>query len=232
LVHGNVVMKTRYNVTYGSECKLDIIISEVVREYFMEVPMKIDPKRLVLSSSMLTVLIYTISLSMQPTFKLVIHNQCLNVDLVSPVYVTSDGLECHRPPTYKVYTEDIMRSAFINNLSNASYGVLIYELQTRLPRRSTETGEDTLNDVDLLVIWKLPESKELRADVLLVKHTKEFTWNEDKLRQLYYENRSRLKGCNGTTSNTWFMDDNMSLRTTFRAKDLKGNPELSIFIFE
>jgi hypothetical protein len=224
LIHGNVVMKTGYNVTYGSDYKLDITISEEIGEYDMKRPMKIDPKRLVLSLSMLIVLIYMISLSIQPSFKLVIHNQCLNVDLVYPTYITDDGLECHKPPNYKVRAENIMKSGFIIKSNNASFGLLMYKLQREKKYESAETGEDTSNNVHLLVIWRISKSKELHAGVLLVEHT--------KLKKLYHENHGRLKEYNNTTSDTWFMDDNMALKTLFNAKDLKGNLELSIFIFE
>jgi hypothetical protein len=66
----------------------------------------------------------------------------------------------------------------------------------------------------------------------LVEHAKGFTWNENKLKKLYNENRSWLKKYDGIVSDTWFMDDNMVLRTTFSARDLKITPELSISVPE
>jgi hypothetical protein len=217
--------------TYGSDYKLDIVISEGNMKCNMDEPMELDPKRLVLSLSMLIVLMYTISLPIKPSFKLNIYNQCLNVGLAFPTYITGNGLECHRPPNHKVYAEDIMRSGFIIELDCESFGLLMYKVQ-RQSHKSTETGEDTSNDVHLLVVWRISESKELHADVLLVEYAKEFTWNEDKLKKLYYENHDRLKESNSTASDIWFVDDNMTLKTIFDAKDLKENIVLSIFIFE
>jgi hypothetical protein len=47
LVHGDIVMKTRRDITFESDYKLNIGISERNRGYNMLKPMKIDPKRLV-----------------------------------------------------------------------------------------------------------------------------------------------------------------------------------------
>jgi hypothetical protein len=58
LMHDGTVMKTRYDMTYGSDYKLDIFISEETGKYNMERPMKINPDRLVLPLSMLIVLKY------------------------------------------------------------------------------------------------------------------------------------------------------------------------------
>jgi hypothetical protein len=231
LVHGGPGMKTKRNITYESEYKIDIIIYEGTGQYLLLRPVKIDPKRLVLSLLMLIVLIYAVRLTIQPSVKLNIHNQCLDVDLVSPVYVTSDGLECHRAPDYKVYARNTMRSGFIIKSNDASFGILIYRLQRGQSRVSAEINKDTSNAVQLLVIWKFFGFNELYAYVLLMECDKGFTWNEDKLNKLYHENHDRLKKYTSILD-TWFMDNSMALKTTFSTRDLKGNPELSISISE
>jgi hypothetical protein len=48
LIHDNTVMKTRFDMTYESNYKLDIVISGGNGKYNMKRPMKIDTKRLVL----------------------------------------------------------------------------------------------------------------------------------------------------------------------------------------
>jgi hypothetical protein len=232
LVHGSTAMKTRFEVTYESDYKLDIFIYEGTGIYNMFKPMKIDPKRLVLSLLMLIILIYAVSLSIKPTVKLNIYNQCLNIDLVSPTYVIDDGLECHRPPDYKVYAGDITRSGFIIKSGDASFSVLTYKLQRRQPYESAVTGEDTLSAAHLLVVWRISESKELHTDVLLIEHSKALILNEGRLNKLYHKNHNWLKEYTGTISDTWSMDNNMTLKTTFSARNLKGNTELSISISE
>jgi hypothetical protein len=232
LTHDGTVIKIRHKVTYGSEYKLDIFISEGIGEYDMNKPMKIDPKRLVLSLSMLIMLIYSVRLYTKPYVKLNIHNQCLNIDLVSPIYTAGDGLECHRAPDYKVYARDTMRSAFIINKSDdGPYGVLIYKLQRRQSHESTDADENTSSVTHLLVVWRISESK-LYTYITLVGHTKAFTWNRDKLNKLYHKNYDRLKERTNITSDTWLLDDNMTLKMTFCARDLEGNSELSISISE
>jgi hypothetical protein len=233
LVHGGPGMKTKRNITYESEYRADIIIYEGTWQYNMDKPVKIDPKRLVLPLLMLIVLIYTISLLIPSSFKLNIHNQCLNVGLASPIYVTNDGLECHRAPDHKVYARDTTKSGFIINKSDdGSYGVLIYRLQVRQSHESTEICEDTSSAAQLLVVWRISESKELYADALLTEYTRTFTWNRGKLNKLYHENHDRLKKYANTISDTWLIDNNVTLKTTFSARDLKENLELSISISE
>jgi hypothetical protein len=74
-------------------------------------------------------LIHATSVKLRPTMKVNIHNQCLNVDLVSSIYTIGNGLECYKSPDYRVYAGNIMRSGFIINKSDdASYGVLICKL--------------------------------------------------------------------------------------------------------
>jgi hypothetical protein len=49
LIHGGVVTKIRRDVTYGSNYKLEIVISEGIEDCDPEKPIQIDPERLVLS---------------------------------------------------------------------------------------------------------------------------------------------------------------------------------------
>jgi hypothetical protein len=57
LMHGSVVMKIRRDVTYGSDYKLNVFITEGAGSYNVESPVKIELKGLVLSLSMLITLI-------------------------------------------------------------------------------------------------------------------------------------------------------------------------------
>jgi hypothetical protein len=172
-MYDNVTMKTKRDVRYGSDYKLNIVISEGNGKHFMKKPMKIDLKRLVLSSPMLITLIYAVRPTIKPSFKLNIHHQCLDVNLVSPTYITDDELECHRPPDYKVCAGNAMRFGFISGmLDNVSYGVLIYKLQRKQKHESAEISKDTSSAACLLVVWRIFEYKELCADALLIRHDK------------------------------------------------------------
>jgi hypothetical protein len=94
-----------------------------------------------------------------------------------------------------------------------------------------EIDKDEATHIHMLAAWEMKDAKPF-ACVILIEHTKEFTWNENKLKELYYKNRSWLKEFGGTTSYTWFMDNHMVLKTTFIAKDLKRTPEISISVYE
>jgi hypothetical protein len=222
LMHGDAVMKTRFDITYGSGYNLDIIISEGIGKYSMVRPMKINSKRSVLSLSRLFVLIYAVSL-FEELVKLNIHNQCLNVDLVSPIYNISYGLECHRSPDHKVCAGDAARSDFIIKDTFERSGALIYKLQKRQTHESTETDKSTSSNAHLLVIWGIYEHKELLyADVLLVEHDKGFILSSDRLENLYHENfrlewdlDSAIEWFTDSAKKTWLMDDNTVLMTTF-----------------
>jgi hypothetical protein len=215
LIYDSAVMRTKLDITYESGYKLDIIISEGAEKYNMEDPIKIDPKRSVLSLSMLSVLIYAFSLRHWSSFKLNIHNQCSNVDLISPIYNTDYELKFHKPPDYKVYAGDTMRSGFTIRWGDEFYGILIYKLQSKKSHEYTETSEDTSDAAHILLVWKISKSKELYADVLLVECDKRFVWDEDNLEKLYDMNFKQDRLFSDTTTKTWLLDNNITLMTTF-----------------
>jgi hypothetical protein len=132
--------------------------------------------------------------------------------LTSPTYITSDGLENHRPPNYKVYAGNTMRTGFIIKSDRMSYGALIYKIQKRQPHESTEINEDTSSAAHLLVVWRISESKKLYADVLMVVHDK--ILDKDDLRELYRKNFDRFRLCPDAATKTWLLDDNTALMTT------------------
>jgi hypothetical protein len=215
LMHGGVVMKTRFDVTYGSDYKLDIVISEGTGKYNMLKPTKIDPKRLVLLLLlMLIMLMYTVSFYIQQSFKLIVHNQCLNVGLVSPIYITDDDLECYRAPDDKVYAGDIMKSGFtINKSLSESNGALICKLQMNQLHESAETDEDTSSVTHLLVVWRISEFDELYADVLLVEHDKKL--DKNNLKELHHKNCNQFSLCPVPVIETWLLNANTALTTAF-----------------
>jgi hypothetical protein len=213
LMHGDTVMKIRRDVIYGSNCKLDIVISEGTGKYSMERPMKIDPKRLVLPLSILIVLIYALSLPIRPSFELSVHNRCLNIDLVSPTYIIGYGLELHRAPDYKVCIGDIMRTGFIIESDKMSYGALIYIIQKEQSHEYADIGKDASSAAQLLVVWRISELKELYADVLLVEYNK--TLDKDDLEKLYRESFDKFRWFRSSATNTWSLDDDTALMTTF-----------------
>jgi hypothetical protein len=230
LIYDDVVVKTRFEVTYGSDYKLDVIISEETGSYNVESPVEIDLKRSVLLLLTLIVLMYAVSSCIQPSLELNIYNQCLNVDLVSPTYITDRMSECHRPPSPKVCAGSIMRSGFIIfDWCSVSGTTLIYRLQMKQPHESTEIDKSTSNAIYILITWRLfSESKSLYVDVLLVEHDKGF--DKDNLEKLYYENLDRFRMCLDSATETWLLNDNTALMTTFKV--MNGGQRLNVAIFE
>jgi hypothetical protein len=216
LMDDSAVIRTRQNITYGSNCKLDIVISEGSVKYSMEKPMKIYLERSVLSLLMLLVLTCAISPSIESLFKLNIHNQCLNVDLIFSTYIKANRAKCHRPPKYKVCAGDTMRSAFIIESDDVFVGgALIWKLQRRPADESIESGKDISSIVYLLVVWGTFRSN-LESDALLVEHKKGFDWDEDNLLKFYSENSERFRWSRSSTTETWLLDDNTTLMTTLK----------------
>jgi hypothetical protein len=214
LTHDGIVMRTQFNVTYGSDYKLNIIISEGTRKYKMKEPMKLDPKRLVLLLLMLIVLIYSVRFRIRPSFKLNIHNRCLNVDLVSPTYITGDKSKCHRPPDHKVCAGNTASSGFIIKLGYESYGILIYKLQRKHLHESAKINENTSGAAYILVIWSTSVYKWIFTDMLLVKYDKLF--DKNNLREIYNKNIDQFTLHSGPIMDIWLLDDNRALQTIFK----------------
>jgi hypothetical protein len=184
-------------------------------------------------------LISVVSLEFQFPACIAIHNQCSNIELVSPVYFGNEVV-CPKLSDQQMNISAKMRTCFEINAARDDFeGALLFKLQ-RYVGSNAQHNTDTLtiktnkNEtkcVQMFVAWKIISSEPF-VHVVLVEHTKEFTWNEDALKKLYYGNHHQFWGYDDVISDTWFIDDNMALRTAFGVRDLKGNFELNISISE
>jgi hypothetical protein len=223
-VYDGKMMEIRRDITYGSDYKLDIILSKGTGKHKTKKPMKIDPKRLVLIFSMLIVLIYAASLYGPPIFKLNVQNQCTSIDLVSPIYTIGRKLKSR-----KIHVDNTARSSFIINKFRKKY-VLIYKLQRKRLHKSRKISQDTSNATQLLVVCKFSKPKMVYTDVLLVEHNEGFDWSNKDLRKLYRKNSNQFRLFSGPAAETWSLDDNIALMITFEAMN-KGR-KLDITISE
>jgi hypothetical protein len=230
LMNDGTLMRTKLNVTYRSDYKLNIIISEGTGKYNMEESFKIEPEGLVSLLFILIVLMYAVRFIIRPAAELNIHNQCLNIDLVSPMYITSGWLEFHRQPDYKVYAGDTMKSAFIIRSNRTADGALIYRLQRRQSHESNEISKNTTHATYLLVFWRVFRFRNIFTDVLLVEHDKKLDWNEDDLEAFYSKNFGQFRLTFDSVTETWSLSDNVALMTAFRG--VSGNCILNIIISE
>jgi hypothetical protein len=182
-------------------------------------------------------LIYTVSLEFQSSTSIIIHNQCSDTELISPVYF-GNGAVCPKLSDQQIDIDAAMKIRFeVNTTQDAFEGALLYKLQRKLldqhdmDTSTTETHKNEINYVYMLVAWKMKDAKPFVC-VVLVECAKEFAWNENKLKQLHEKNHDLLKKYDDTTSDTWFVGDNTTSKTSFKVKDSKGNFELSVFISE
>jgi hypothetical protein len=180
-------------------------------------------------------LIYAVSLKFQLAACITIHNRCSNTKLASPIYF-GRGAVCPKLSNQQIDISAKMKvSLEISTIQDEFEGVLLFKLQRYSKRQrnmnilNTETNRREAECVQMLVAWKMKGSK-LFLHVALIEHAKKFAWNEDKLKKLYDKNHSWLKECDNTMSYTWFMDDDTTLRTTFRS--LKRTLKLDIYISE
>jgi hypothetical protein len=219
LTNDGTVIKMKHDITYGSDYKLNIILSEGTEKYNMKIPMQINQKRLVLPLSSLIMLMYTVSFLIIPSSKLNlhIHNQCLNVDLVSPVYTSCGRSECNKAPDLRIYAGDTMRTDFaIYDSRYMSHGVVIYRLQRRRPHESAEIDENTTSVIHLLVVWSISESR-LNAGVVLVEHDKGF--EKDDLEEFYSQDIDHFRLYPDPIIETWLLNDNTTLLTKTKIID-------------
>jgi hypothetical protein len=158
---------------------------------------------------------YAASLYVWQSVKLNIHNQCLSVDLIFPIYITHDELECHIPLDYEVCAGNTMKSGFIDKSYDVPYGALIYKLQRRLSNQTIETSKCASSIAYLLVAWRISESKVLYADILLIEYDEEFDWSKDNLRELHFKNFDRFRMCPDSATKTWLLGADAALMTTF-----------------
>jgi hypothetical protein len=180
---------------------------------------------------------YDVSFKFQLPQCVTIHNQCSNIKLVSPIYF-GNGATCPKLSDKKIDINAKMKACFeIYTIQDDFEVILLSELkiysnrQRNMNTLTTKTNSRETKCVQMLVAWKVNDFKPL-VYVALVEHTKKLTWNEDKLKKLYDKNCGWLKEYDSATSYTWFMDDDMTLRTTFRVRNLKGILELDIYISE
>jgi hypothetical protein len=164
-------------------------------------------------------------------------NLCTNTKLTSPIYF-GDGVVCPKLSGQQIDIGTKMNASFeINAIQDNFEGALLFKLQRysdnqcNMDTSTTETNKNESMDIHMLAAWKVKDSKPF-AYVTLVEHTREFAWNEDKLKKLYYENLGWFKEYDDTISDTRLIDNNMVLRITFSARDLERTPELSISISE
>jgi hypothetical protein len=150
-----------------------------------------------------------------------IHNQCSDFELVSPVYFGHNAIWVKSPDqkvdANMVTVASLGRDVVENEFSSA----LIYKLQ-RKNIESNDTSnmdntKDTSTNIQLLIMWGSDIRCEIYLHVLLIKHSNEITWDEDKLKKLHSMHHNLLKK-GWVVRHTWLLDGVTVLKTMLRWK--------------
>jgi hypothetical protein len=117
-----------------------------------------------------------------PLIELVIHNQCSDIELVSPLYY-SNGAECHLPSDQRIDAGSTMQTYLIIDLLQSEF---ICALMYRLERKDTdEINEATCTQ--LTMIWKVDKFKRFHLVPHLIEHDKGRVWDKYKQTRLAQE---------------------------------------------
>jgi hypothetical protein len=175
--------------------------------------------------SIFSVLIYVISLALQPLVTLNIHNQCKSISLTSPVYFIRGG-KWHATPDHKIDANTIMRN-YLEHDSREDIleGALIYRIQKRNTIFAKFFQES--KHIQFLVVWRIEHTKELYIRALLIEHESEL--DEDKLRRLHQKHWYTLKTNVRPIKSDWVLNDGTMLTTTIITNE---DHSCSIFITE
>jgi hypothetical protein len=161
----------------------------------------------------------------------IIHDQCSDFELVSPVYF-GHNIIWRIPPDQKVDANTATSVSFGRDVTkDESAGALIYKLQRKSHKSNNQSGmdststEDTLTSLQLLVIWKSVNKCIFSARALLIKHSNVITWDKDTLKKLHSMHLALCKE-DHIIEDTWLLDDATVLVTTLKWK--KDRDEITI----
>jgi hypothetical protein len=182
-------------------------------------------------------LMYAISLELQWPTCVIIHNQCLNTKLISPVYF-GNSVVCPELSCRQIDIDTEMSASFEISATQCDFeGALLFKLQRcsdsqyNMNTLNIKSDENEEKCFQMFVAWKVKDYKPF-VHVTLVEHTQEFTWDKNELKKLYHVNCGYLKEYDTTITDTWLIDDNMTLEAAFKTRSSKGSFELNISISE
>jgi hypothetical protein len=184
-------------------------------------------------------LIYVFSLTLQPSVSLNIHNQCQDVNMISPVYFMRGG-KWYGEPDQEIGVNAVMRD-YLEFYSgrNILEGALVYDIQRKM-YESDEFVQDESKSIQFLVAWRIEHTKESHVCALLVEHGRKL--DEDKLMRLYQKCWHSLKARADLIERNWLLGDATVLTTTvttmnedhrwdiFISKGIKYNVERPLWI--
>jgi hypothetical protein len=165
-----------------------------------------------------SMLIYIISLILQPAMSVIINNQCSDIKLISPVHFIKNTTR-HIQLPQQVVSNSTMKADFRSGIDRGTFGgVLLYHLQGK---------EDTSIIAQLLVIWGFRLGN-IYSNTWIIEHESTLFWNEDKLKRLYDVYDSRYD--TSTNLKAYLLNDSTMLKT--ECTTLHGGFEIEVIISE
>jgi hypothetical protein len=123
---------------------------------------------------------------------------------------------------------DFVRDAFKSSSATA----LMYRLQRKNHNSNNQSDadntKDTLTDIQLAIVFLSNEKLYFDANTLLIKHNNTITWNENRLRKLYYAHHSQYRKSD-TIKDTWLLDDATVLMTVLKWDERGRAFEVTVF---
>jgi hypothetical protein len=146
----------------------------------------------------------------------------LDFELASPACFGNDII-WHIPPDQKVDANTTTSANFgKNTIGRESVTALIYRLQ-RKSRNSnnqpdTDSKKDTSVNIQLAMVWCSDKRLNVYVNTVLIKNGNVITWDENKLRKLYYNRRPSYRS-GQIDVDEWLLDDAIVLVTTSKSKE-------------
>jgi hypothetical protein len=127
------------------------------------------------------------------------------------------------PPDQKVDANTMTKVSFAKEATKGEFtSVLLYRLQKKENiESSSQPNTDNMftkdTSLQLLVIWKSDNIRDISVRALLIKHSDTITWNENILEKLHSMYLALLKN-NDNIEDTWLLDDATVLMTALTWK--------------
>jgi hypothetical protein len=173
------------------------------------------------------ILICTISVEVQPTMKVDIHNQCLDFELTCRGYFSS-GADSIEDPAKEVDAGSMNSVGLMPSLV-AFEGALMYGLERK---RVKSSNQPEPTDIQLFIAWKSEGYEKFSVFVHLIEDDKQFYWRKATLGEYYQRYASQLCTYTGPIKNTWLIPDGTVLVTELELDFTQRDGVLNITISE
>jgi hypothetical protein len=175
-----------------------------------------------------------ISFILYRVFPIIVHNQCSDFELVSPV-CSGHNVIWIKSPDQKVDINTVAEASFGRDVTEYKCAnALIYKLQRKKHSESSDQSnvdnafsEDTQTSYQLLVMWRFVDKPDVSLRALLIKHSSTMTWDEDKLEKVQSMHIFLCRD-DEVVRDTWLLDEVTTLMVMLRWKSGRYITEITI----